>query len=331
MFDALPTPTALPVLLRRGVAVLAVAGLAFAATSATALAALTTTVESSYQTNGTVHTLIRSGGVVYLGGAFTSVRASGDPLGAPSEMPRNHLAAFDANTGALLPWNPGANRTVRTLAMAPGGGTVYAGGDFTTVGGKNRAHIAAISTNGTVLNFAPRANGGSVYAIVTMGTRVFFGGEFNSIGTVHRKRLAAVSNTGKLLPWAAHNGPNHAVRAMLISPNGTRIFVGGLFSLIGGTKSAHLAALSSSTGKLTAWASHPKYEILSLAATSSALYAGGGGGGGHLPKYNLANGKLLATASPTAMSPRSRSTTACCSWAATSTAWERRSVTTSPR
>ena len=74
--------------------------------------------------------------------------------------------------------------------------------------------------------------------------------------------------------------------------------MGGLFSLVGGKKSAHLAALSSSTGALLPWMSHPKYEILSFAATSTALYAGGGGGGGHLPKYNIANGRLIWTASP---------------------------------
>jgi hypothetical protein len=294
------TPVALTALLRRSFAVLAIAGLAFAATSATALAALQMSVEpGTYQTNGTVHAIVRSNGVVYIGGAFTSVRPAGSPLGT-GEVTRNNLAAFSAATGALLPWNPSANRTVRTLAVGPGGGTVYAGGDFTGVGGKNRAHIAAMSAAaaGAVSSWAPRANGGGVFSIVTMGTRVFFGGEFNAIGNVHRKRLAAVSSTGKLLPWAAHNGPNQSVRALLISPNGSRIFVGGLFTLVGGKKSAHLAALSSSTGALLSWQSHPKYEILSLAATSSALYAGGGGGGGHLPKYNIANGRLNWTASP---------------------------------
>ena len=85
---------------------------------------------------------------------------------------------------------------------------------------------------------------------------------------------------------------------MLITPNSSRIIVGGLFTLVGGTKSPHIAALSASTGAITKWASHPKYELLSFAATSSSLYAAGGGGGGHIPKYNLSNGKLVWTASP---------------------------------
>lgn len=42
-------------LLRRGFAVLVIAGVALVATSASALAALQVAVESSYQTNGTVH------------------------------------------------------------------------------------------------------------------------------------------------------------------------------------------------------------------------------------------------------------------------------------
>ena len=293
------TPAVTPGLLRRSVAVLALAALVFAATSASAMAALQQTLATSYQTNGTVHSIVRSDGVVYIGGAFTSVRPAGSALGV-NETARNHLAAFDAASGVLLPWNPNANLTVRTLAMGPGGGTVYAGGDFSLVGGKSRAHVAAISAAGAgaVLNWAPRANGGSVYAIATMGTRVFLGGEFNQIGNAHRKRLAAISTAGKLLPWASHNGPNHAVRALLITPNSSRIIVGGLFTLVGGTKSPHIAALSASTGAITPWASHPKYELLSFAATSSSLYAAGGGGGGHIPKYNLSNGKLVWTASP---------------------------------
>ena len=83
----LPLTSAAPTgLLRRGVAVLALAGLAFAATSATALGrACSRSVEpTSYQTNGTVHTIIRSDGVVYIGGAFTSVRPAGDPRSVPA-------------------------------------------------------------------------------------------------------------------------------------------------------------------------------------------------------------------------------------------------------
>ena len=87
------TPAVTPGLLRRSVAVLALASLVFAATSASAMAALQQTLATSYQTNGTVHSIVRSDGVVYIGGAFTSVRPAGSALGV-NETARNHLAAF---------------------------------------------------------------------------------------------------------------------------------------------------------------------------------------------------------------------------------------------
>jgi hypothetical protein len=44
------------------------------------------------------------------------------------------VAAVDASSGVLLPWNPNANRPVYALAVA--GGTVYVGGDFPTLDGE---------------------------------------------------------------------------------------------------------------------------------------------------------------------------------------------------
>ena len=78
--------------------------------------------------NESVNTLAVSDGMLYSGGYFT--QAGG---GAGTEATRNRLAAFDASSGALTPWNPGVNSTV--WALAASGGTVYAGGDFTQIGG----------------------------------------------------------------------------------------------------------------------------------------------------------------------------------------------------
>ncbi|MDD5749142.1 MAG: hypothetical protein PHP64_08925, partial [Actinomycetota bacterium] len=74
--------------------------------------------------NDTVSTLSISGGTVYAGGDFTSI-------GAQSPQPtRNYIAAIDAGTGNATDWNPNANDDVETLSIS--GGTIYAGGDFTS-------------------------------------------------------------------------------------------------------------------------------------------------------------------------------------------------------
>ena len=138
-----------------------------------------------------------------------------------------------------------------------------------------------------------------MYAIVTMGTRVLLrrrvqldrhrAPQAPGRGQQHRQ-AAALGGAQRPQPRGAGDA-DLAQRLAHLRRRPVQLWSAA-------PRAPHLAALSSSTGALTTWASHPKYEILSLAATSSALYAGGGGGGGHLPKYNLANGKLLWTASP---------------------------------
>ena len=81
--------------------------------------------------DGRVRVAVAAGNGVYLGGAFTRATDVDGRVVA-----RNRLAAVDAATGALLPWNPGADKTVYAMAVA--GSTVYMGGDFTRVGGAAR-------------------------------------------------------------------------------------------------------------------------------------------------------------------------------------------------
>src|SRR6476619_2942233 len=90
-----------------------------------AAAAVKSKPDATYQTNGRVRAIAYAGGVVYIGGTFTSVRPPGAPLGS-GEVARNRLAAFDESTGALLPWNPNADGDVWSLAVT--GQTVYTGG-----------------------------------------------------------------------------------------------------------------------------------------------------------------------------------------------------------
>src|SRR6266508_1990926 len=77
---------------------------------------------SSWQTNGTVWSLAYVGGVVYLSGDFTSVRPPGAALGT-GEVARNHLAAFNASTGDLLPFNHSLDAKAWVMTPSADGST----------------------------------------------------------------------------------------------------------------------------------------------------------------------------------------------------------------
>ena len=88
---------------------------------------------TTYQTNGRVETIVIQGTTAYIGGKFTAVRPAGAAPGA-HEVVRNHAAAINLTTGAMLPWNPNANATVQTIAVD--GNTVIMGGSFTKLRGQ---------------------------------------------------------------------------------------------------------------------------------------------------------------------------------------------------
>src|SRR5687768_8506487 len=112
---------------RRLATVSVLVGLALLATLTPALAEPSTTPDPTAQTNGRVNAVVYAGTTVYLGGAFTEVRPAGAAVGAG--VTRNNLAALDATTGQVLPFDPNVNGEVHALAVDDG--TLYVGGAFT--------------------------------------------------------------------------------------------------------------------------------------------------------------------------------------------------------
>lgn len=269
------------------VAVLAttlVTGLGALSPAQAATSTLNNVADPTYQTNGRVWSIVTVGGTVYIGGDFTSVRPPGAAAGT-SEVPRARLAAFDSATGQLLDWNPGADKTVQTLAASPDGQTIYVGGAFGVVGGVVRKRVAAVdATTGVVTAFKANTNY-KVYAIAPTSTRIYLGGSFTAVNGAPRSRLAAVGTTGAVDPsWAPSvDGP---VRTIKLSGDASTVYVGGTFSTVDGQSQANLAKLSAS-GAIQSWTTHPNYPVWDLVVTSSAVYVGGNGSGGHAGSYSL--------------------------------------------
>ncbi|NHA66597.1 CBM96 family carbohydrate-binding protein [Phycicoccus flavus] len=230
---------------------------------------LTATPLDTWQTNGTVWAIQVVGDVAYVGGSFTTVRPPGAAPGT-QEVSRRFAAAFDARTGALLPWNPtfsgtvssstdtncpsvgGGKRecgTVWDMDVTPDGRTLYMSGDFTQVNGQWRMGLVGFDTATGAMTDVYRAGiYGRAMAVTATNTTVYVGGNFSKLsdGSV-RSRLAAFSRTtGETLPWAP--SADDTVRKLKVAPDGSKLVVGGNFSTIDGTGPRRLSAVTLDTG-----------------------------------------------------------------------------------
>jgi hypothetical protein len=264
--------------------IMAAAGFLVAAAPAQA-ALVKETPASSWQTDGKVNAIVVGNGRIYIGGSFTHVRAPGAPAGGAA---RNHLAALNVHTGALMGWNPGANDIVNALALKPNGKTIYVGGHFTQVNGAPRLHVAAINAlQSTLRPWKANANG-KVDVIRATRTRVYIGGAFTVLKGKVRNRLGAVSptSTAKLINWHPH--ASSEVYTLQLSATGKRIYAGGAFDHMNGKINNHLSAIKTADGALAKkFHFHPAYPVFSLTLAGETLYVGGAGNGGHVTAVNF--------------------------------------------
>jgi trimeric autotransporter adhesin len=245
------------------------------------------------ETDGRVNAVAYRGGTIYIGGSFTQVRNCG---GDPTPVTRNRLAAFDAATGVLSPWNPSANGVVRAIKVSPDGTRVYVGGDFIAVGGAARYRVAALDpASGAALGWSPYVND-SVKAVTTSnnGGVVYVGGDFISAAGAGRRHLAAFhAGTGGLSttfkPTVSNGTGNFAtVLTMDVSADGNTLYFGGDFALVNGAYRRNAAAVSTGVATLRAWSPSATADIvgeLTVSASGRTVFAGGRGTGGYVQAY----------------------------------------------
>jgi hypothetical protein len=196
---------------------------------------------ASWRVNGDGLATVLVGDVVYVGGTFTTATS---PDGA-QQVARANLAAFNANTGALITtFRADTNGAVRSLAHD--GTRLYVGGSFTRVNGISRYRLAAVdpATGAVDTTWHPEANS-NVFSIALGGDRLFIGGSLSTIDGVPRNRMAAVDRvTGALTNWAP--SANASVNAIAADSTGSRIYIGGSFTTVNGSGREDIAALDAS-------------------------------------------------------------------------------------
>ncbi len=216
--------------------------------------------------NGSVNTLLCADNTLYVGGQFLGL------TNGVTTSTNKFLVALDANSGAVATWSPGANNTVRALAMA--GTNLFVGGDFTSIGGQaDRRRLAEMNTvSGIATAFDPSL-GDSVNAVSVRSNLVYAGGTFTFIKGTLRNRAAALSaETGALLPW----NPNADGTILALAASGTNIYLGGLFTNVGGLNRARLAAVDSTNGTVaTNFSTTINGAVKALAIGGTNIYVGG--------------------------------------------------------
>ena len=145
--------------------------------------------------NGEVHVLAVSGSTVYAGGQFSSIGGQA----------RNLIAALGVRSGRATAWNPNARGPAGysgVYALAVSRSIVYAGGEISSIGGRARQYIAALSAGtGRATSWNPSANG-VVYALAVSRSIVYAGGEFSWIGGQKRDNVVALdARTGSASAW----------------------------------------------------------------------------------------------------------------------------------
>jgi len=245
--------------------------------------AVISTWDPGLDNSATVYALALSadGKTLYVGGNFSVTVGT---------ITLNNIAAIDTQTGSVLSaWNPDADGVVRAVALAPGGGTLYAGGDFSLVGGAARARLAAIST---ATELATPWNPGADATVRSLavspdGARVYVGGDFLIVDGQVRRRLAALlATSGAATAWNPDIDPTlvtgSGVYALVLAANGDTLYVGGEFTDIDGQPLPRLAALD--TSQTTAgsiadplWSPAPNGTVraLSLSYDETMIYVGG--------------------------------------------------------
>src|SRR5439155_1431520 len=212
------------------------------------------TLENSFNpgANSTVQALaVQADGKIVVAGDFTTLGGGGT-----GTTPRKRLGRLNPDGTLDTSFNPGANQSVRALAVQ-GDGKILVAGDFTTLRSGSitmvRNHIGRLNSDGTLdTSFNPGANGLIEELAVQADGRILVAGDFTTLGgggtgTTVRNRIGRLNADGTL-DTSFNPGANLAVLALAIEADG-KILVGGNFTTLGdggtGTTS------SNSIGRLT--------------------------------------------------------------------------------
>ncbi len=237
---------------------------------------------------GVKHIVVsQDGGRIWAGGDFGGI--GGQALGK--------LAAI-SGAGAVDPAfnpEPGGGAVISTLTLSQDGTRVFFGGTFDKVKNETRNNLAAVdAATGSLTTWNPNATG-AVSSLTASGALVYAGGSFSNLGATPRTLVGALDLTpgsgfGAALPFAprienvgrpgSSEAPEPAViQAVQVSPDGSRLYIGGKFDRVNGVERTNFAALLLPGGEVDPGfdAGEPQGAVRSihLDSPSNTVYVGG--------------------------------------------------------
>ena len=251
-----------------------------------------------------VRTIARAAnGTVFLGGDFTQLRNNT----TGSTMNVNDLAAVDDSGTPIAGFATHTfNGIINTLATDDT--NLYVGGAFTTVDGTATAGLAKFLVAGGARQTFASGFSGPIFGSVLADGKLYVGGIFTTVQGQPRGNLAAVDPaTGTVDPtWTpdaelipndvSPNDPPHnntPIRALAVSPDGARIYVGGDMDLLNGAAHPALAAVDPTTGAVDPSFNPAQFFGVTTGAQTMAIVPVDASDGRNAPGVVVAAGGLL--------------------------------------
>jgi len=119
---------------------------------------------------------------------------------------------------------------------------------------------------------------GTVRAMARYNSVLYIGGDFLNVAGQTRTRIAAIDlSTGAVTNFFnGVSGANGTIRAMAVNSDGTKLYVGGEFTTIGGQSRNYAACINISDGGIDTWNPNPNGYVYDIEISGSTVYLGGG-------------------------------------------------------
>lgn len=220
-------------------------------------------------------------GDVYAGGQFSSVAGVARSRLAGINV-SGAVTTFDASLkGCQAPQGTKdghdfAPCTPEVDALTVAGGSLYVGGTFGQSAGAARHNAAAFTLGSSAPGAWDPVASGPVLALAPSGGNVFVGGDLTSVNGLLRRGLAALSATTGTGDPTFQLDTDRLPLDLELSPDGTRLYVAGNFSTVGGVPRDKVASIDTSTGKVDpSFIANANDTALAVEYASGAVYVAG--------------------------------------------------------